>query len=85
MGDSIQEEGSFVRGTKRTMSWVGSKASDGLRRERVSDGCNTMLLNVSPLELTDDGGIPSLDPACVSIESPISIAPVCCICYPPKL
>lgn len=81
--DSIQEDGSFVKGIKRTMSWVGSKASDGLRREEyhltAKDGYHrskTMLLNGSPLELTEDGGIPALDPAYVSIKSPILIAPM---------
>lgn len=85
LGASIQirEDGYFINGMKRTMSWVGRKASDTQKREEyhltAKDGnyrSKTMLLNGSPLELTEDGGIPDLSPAYVSFKSPILVAPM---------
>jgi len=35
-----------------------------------------MLLNGNPLELTNDGNIPALNPVSVPVNSPISVAPL---------
>lgn len=75
---------SFTHGLKRTMLWVGSKASDrtSFRQEyhlTPKDGdlhSKTMLLNGKPLELTDNGDIPRLSPVLVSAHSPMTIAPL---------
>ncbi|XP_057459795.1 heparanase-like protein 1 [Actinidia eriantha] len=75
---------SFTHGLKRNMLWVGSKASDGtLFREEYhltpEDGnlqSKTMLLNGKPLQLTDDGDIPSMNPVLVDANSPMTIAPL---------
>ncbi|ONM33166.1 Heparanase-like protein 1 [Zea mays] len=83
-GQGIRRDSAFVHGLKRTVSWVGSKASDGFsKREEYhlssKDGnpfARTMLLNGAPLELTEDGGIPSLYPVEVSVNSPIYVAPL---------
>uniref|UniRef100_A0A0E0MNZ3 Heparanase-like protein 1 n=1 Tax=Oryza punctata TaxID=4537 RepID=A0A0E0MNZ3_ORYPU len=80
----IKRDSSFVHGLKRTVSWVGSKASDGLeKREEYhltpQDGnpfARTVLLNGAPLQLTEDGDIPSLPPVMVSVNSPIYVAPL---------
>uniref|UniRef100_A0A0E0BUH2 Heparanase-like protein n=1 Tax=Oryza glumipatula TaxID=40148 RepID=A0A0E0BUH2_9ORYZ len=80
----IKRDNSFVHGLKRTVSWVGSKASDGLeKREEYhltpQDGnpfARTVLLNGAPLQLTGDGDIPSLPPVMVSVNSPIYVAPL---------
>uniref|UniRef100_A0A5B6ZY09 Putative heparanase-like protein 1 isoform X1 n=2 Tax=Davidia involucrata TaxID=16924 RepID=A0A5B6ZY09_DAVIN len=74
----------LMHGLKKTVSWVGSKASDGTSfREEYhltpKDGdlrTKTMLLNGTPLQLTDAGDIPSLNPVLVDVRSPISIAPL---------
>ena len=83
-GQGIRRDSAFVHGLKRTVSWFGSKASDGFsKREEYhlssKDGnpfARTMLLNGAPLELTEDGGIPSLYPVEVSVNSPIYVAPL---------
>ncbi|XP_062204177.1 heparanase-like protein 1 [Phragmites australis] len=83
-GQGIRRDNAFVHGLKRTVSWVGSKASDGLaKREEyhltAKDGnvfTRTMLLNGDPLELTEDGSIPPLYPMQVSVNSPIYVAPL---------
>ncbi|XP_009595353.1 heparanase-like protein 2 isoform X1 [Nicotiana tomentosiformis] len=75
---------SFIHGLKKTFSWVGSKSSDvTLSREEYHltplDGnlhSKIMLLNGLPLQLTEDGDIPSLSPVIVNIKSPISVAPL---------
>lgn len=75
---------SFVYRLKKTISWVGSKSSDiTLSREEYHltplDGnlqSRTMLLNGKPLQLTENGNIPSLSPVLVNLKSPISIAPL---------
>lgn len=69
---------------KRTVSWVGRKASDGpLYREEYhltpKDGytrSEISLLNGIPLKLTDEGEIPSLDPVHNGVNSPLYIAPL---------
>ena len=66
------------------MLWVGTKASDGtsFREEYLltsEDGdlqSKTMLLNGKPLQLTDDGDIPSLNPVLVDPNSLMTIAPL---------
>lgn len=75
---------SFAHGLKKTVSWVGSKASDGtLFREEYhltpkDDDLRskTMLLNGKPLRLTHGGDVPSLNPVLVHEHSPTSIAPL---------
>ncbi|KAL6622502.1 hypothetical protein ACP70R_032381 [Stipagrostis hirtigluma subsp. patula] len=83
-GQGIRRDNAFVHGLKRTVSWVGSKASDGLEKREeyhlsAKDGntfARTMLLNGAPLELTEDGDIPPLNPVQVSVNSPIYVAPL---------
>ncbi|XP_057951835.1 heparanase-like protein 1 [Malania oleifera] len=83
-GPSNHKESSFVRGLRRTLSWVGQKASDGsLDREEyhlTADGgqlrSQTIFLNGRPLKTTEDGNIPSLDPEFRPVHSPIFIAPL---------
>lgn len=75
---------SSAHGLKRTVSWVGSKPSDGtLFREEYhltpkDDDLRskTMLLNGKPLQLTNGGEIPSLNPVLVREHAPMSIAPL---------
>lgn len=75
---------SFSHSLKKTFSWVGVKASDeGLFREEYhltpKDGylqSRTMVLNGIPLQLTDAGNIPSLDPVHVNVKSPIYVSPL---------
>ncbi|KAK8993960.1 hypothetical protein V6N11_008171 [Hibiscus sabdariffa] len=77
-------QGSFTHTLKKTFSWVGTKASDeALFREEYhltpKDDylqSQTMVLNGIPLEFTDAGNIPSLDPFHVNLKSPISISPL---------
>lgn len=83
-GQGIRRDNAFVHGLKRTVSWVGSKASDGLKKREeyhlsAKDGspfARTMVLNGAPLELTEDGDIPQLYPVQVSVNSPIYVAPL---------
>ncbi|XP_038687776.1 heparanase-like protein 1 isoform X2 [Tripterygium wilfordii] len=78
----LYKETPFMRGFKKTVSWVGSKASDApLFREEYhltpKDGylrSHTMVLNGIPLELTNDGDIPRLDPVHVHMNSLIQIS-----------
>ncbi|CAL5372313.1 unnamed protein product [Camellia sinensis] len=75
---------SFTHVLKRAVSWVGSKASDGtsfreeyhLTPENGDLQSKTMLLNGNPLQLTDDGDIPSLNPVLVAVNSPMSVPPL---------
>ncbi|KAF5477105.1 hypothetical protein F2P56_003779 [Juglans regia] len=79
-----QGEGSLMHNLKRTVSWVGRKASDGpLYREEYhltpKDGyirSEISLLNGIPLKLTDEGEIPRLDPVHNGLNSPLYIAPL---------
>lgn len=78
------KKNSFARNLKKTVAWIGSKASDEklLRKEyhlTPKDGdlrSKTMLLNGKPLQLEDGGGIPLLAPALMDLNSPISIDPL---------
>uniref|UniRef100_A0A5B6ZV98 Putative heparanase-like protein 1 n=2 Tax=Davidia involucrata TaxID=16924 RepID=A0A5B6ZV98_DAVIN len=74
---------SFMPNLEKTVSWVGSKSDGTIFREEYhltpKNGylrSTTMLLNGTPLELTDDGDIPSLNPAHLDVNSPISITPL---------
>ncbi|XP_043704735.1 heparanase-like protein 1 isoform X2 [Telopea speciosissima] len=81
---TIHWNNSFMHGLKRTVSWVGRKASDEeeLREEyhlTPKDGylqSQTMVLNGTPLELTEEGDIPNLEPVLVNVKSPISLDPL---------
>ncbi|KAJ4713127.1 Heparanase-like protein [Melia azedarach] len=83
-GKDLNRESSFTRGLKRTVAWVGGKASDEhLTREEYhltpKDGylqSQTMVLNGIPVVLTEDKSIPRLDPVHVNVNSPIYIAPL---------
>ncbi|XP_038997203.1 heparanase-like protein 1 [Hibiscus syriacus] len=76
--------GGFAHTLKKTFSWVGTKASDeALFREEYhltpKDGylqSQTMVLNGIPLEFTEAGNMPSLNPVRVNVNSPISISPL---------
>ncbi|KAF2311239.1 hypothetical protein GH714_021126 [Hevea brasiliensis] len=79
----IQRESSFMHVLKRSLSWVGNEASDGATREEYhltpKDGylqSQTMVLNGIPLELTENGDIPRLDPVHNNVNSPIYISPL---------
>ncbi|KAJ7978480.1 Heparanase-like protein [Quillaja saponaria] len=81
--NSIRRENSFFSSLKKTVSWIGSKASDVSLREEYhltpKDGylqSRTMVLNGIPLELTSDGEIPELDPVLNEVKSPLYIAPL---------
>ena len=87
----IHKENSFFGHVKSAFSWVGTKGSDVTFREEYhltpKDGylrSQNMMLNGVPLELTDDGEIPTLDPVRTNIHSPIYIAPlsIAFIVYP---
>ncbi|KAL6995121.1 heparanase [Sarracenia purpurea var. burkii] len=77
---------SFTHGLKRTMSWVGTKASsDGtisFREEYNLTPKNgdlrskVMVLNGKPLQLTETGDIPNLNPDHVDATSPLFVAPL---------
>ncbi|CAL9751280.1 unnamed protein product [Musa acuminata subsp. burmannicoides] len=83
-GEGIHKENSFIHGLKRTFSWVGKKASDESekREEYHLTGkddnhlSRTVLLNGTPLELTEDGDIPPLDPVHVPTNSPVDVSPL---------
>lgn len=82
--ENISGENSFMRGLKRSVSWVGSRASDErMYREEyhltAKDGnlqSRTMVLNGIPLELTEDENIPNLDPVRLDVNSPLYINPL---------
>lgn len=82
--ENTSGENSFVRGLKRSVSWVGSRASDEpMYREEyhltAKDGnlrSRTMVLNGIPLELTEDENIPNMDPVRLDVNSPLYINPL---------
>ncbi|PHT46271.1 Heparanase-like protein 1 [Capsicum baccatum] len=82
--EKSNHKSSFVHRLKKTIAWVGSKSSDvTLSREEYhltpQDGdlqSRTMLLNGKPLQLTENGDIPSLSPVLVNLKSPISVPPL---------
>ncbi|THU74989.1 hypothetical protein C4D60_Mb04t39190 [Musa balbisiana] len=83
-GGDIQTDNSFVHSFKRVLSWMGRKASyeSGSREEYHLTGkdkdhlSQTVLLNGIPLELTEDGEIPPLNPVYVPASSPVHVAPL---------
>lgn len=79
----VQRESLLMRSLKRSVSWVGNEASEGATREEYhltpKDGylqSETMVLNGIPLELTENGDIPRLDPVHNNVNSPIYINPL---------
>ncbi|KAF9626516.1 hypothetical protein IFM89_034450 [Coptis chinensis] len=83
IGKRSPSEGSFLHGLKKSVSWIGRKASDGtLMREEyhlTPDGdlrSQTMALNGKPLQLTESGDIPNLDPLLTDVQSPLSVIPL---------
>ncbi|KAJ8451431.1 hypothetical protein Cgig2_017822 [Carnegiea gigantea] len=80
----LSREVSFTDRVKKLVSWVGSNASDGrLQREEYhltpKDGnlrSQTVMLNGKPLEISEVGDIPSLEPVLVSVNSPLYISPL---------
>ncbi|KAI4343929.1 hypothetical protein L6164_011218 [Bauhinia variegata] len=78
---SIHSENSFIHHLKKAFSWVGTKGSDVTYREEYHltprDGnlrSQTMELNGIPLDLTNEGEIPRLDPVRCNLHSPIYVA-----------
>lgn len=82
--ESVKSKKSLGHALKKTVSWIGGKASDEkLTREEYEltpkDGdlqSRIMLLNGRPLELTDAGDIPNMAPVVVDVNSAISVAPL---------
>jgi len=82
-GFGIERDNFFLHSLKRTVLWVGSKASDGseMREEyRLTAKDNkklsrTMLLNGDPLEM-NEGEVPALNPVLVPVNSPIYVTPL---------
>lgn len=80
----LSREVSFTDRVKKLVSWVGSNASDGrLQREEYhltpKDGnlhSQTVMLNGKPLEISEVGDIPSLEPVLGSVNSPLYISPL---------
>lgn len=74
---------SFVNRIKKSVSWIGNRASDEeLSREEYEltpkNGdltSTTTLLNGEPLQVSERGDVPDLDPAHVETNAPLSIAP----------
>ncbi|KHN36951.1 Heparanase-like protein 1 [Glycine soja] len=80
---STHKESSFFDKLKKTFSWVGTKGSEVTFREEYhltpKDGylrSQTMVLNGIPLELTDEGDLPPLDPVRNNVRSPIYMTPL---------
>ncbi|KAL9227344.1 hypothetical protein vseg_003041 [Gypsophila vaccaria] len=79
-----QNESPFMHSLKKTFSWVGSKASDEkLHREEYhltpKDGSirsQAVVLNGKPLEISEQGDIPSLEPVLNAVNSPLYISPL---------
>ncbi|KAK9684577.1 hypothetical protein RND81_10G219200 [Saponaria officinalis] len=80
----VQKESPSIRSFKKTVSWVGRKASDGkLHREEYhltpKDGSirsQTVVINGKPLEISEQGDIPSLEPVLNAVNSPLYISPL---------
>ncbi|XP_019167021.1 PREDICTED: heparanase-like protein 1 isoform X2 [Ipomoea nil] len=78
------EKKSFTHRLKETFSWVGSKTVDEtlsveeyhLSPEDGNVKSRTVLLNGTPLQLTESGDIPNMLPALRNVNSAISIAPL---------
>ncbi|KAG6404064.1 hypothetical protein SASPL_136301 [Salvia splendens] len=81
----VTKTSSVVRGIKKSVSWIGKRASDEkLSREEYrltpENGdlrSTTMLLNGQPLHLTETtGGVPDLVPVLVGTNAPLRVAPL---------
>lgn len=79
----MQTESSLIHGLKRSVSWVGHDTLNGATREEYhltpKDGylrSETMVLNGIPLQLTESGDIPRMDPVHNNVNSPIYISPL---------
>ncbi|CAJ1944157.1 unnamed protein product [Sphenostylis stenocarpa] len=79
----IHVQNSFFSHLKRAFSWIGRKGSEVTFREEyhltAKDDylrSQTMLLNGIPLELSNDGEIPTMAPVLNSVHSPIRLAPL---------
>ncbi|XP_021616033.1 heparanase-like protein 1 isoform X3 [Manihot esculenta] len=77
----MQTESSLIHGLKRSVSWVGHDTLNGATREEYhltpKDGylrSETMVLNGIPLQLTESGDIPRMDPVHNNVNSPIYIS-----------
>ncbi|CAL0320056.1 unnamed protein product [Lupinus luteus] len=80
---NIHKENSFFENLKNVFSWVGTKGSEVTFREEYhltpKDDylrSQTMVLNGIPLQLTNEGDIPTLDPVLSNVHSPVYIAPL---------
>ncbi|KAL9243259.1 hypothetical protein vseg_017168 [Gypsophila vaccaria] len=79
-----QKQSMFAHHLKKTVSGVGSKALDGqLQREEYhltakggSVQSQTVVLNGKPLEITENGDIPRLEPTLVSVDSTVDMSPL---------
>lgn len=79
----VNKKRSVLHGLKKSVSWIGSKASDEkppreeyqLTPKNGDLTSTTMLLNAQPLQLTERGGVPDLVPDFVDTNSPLGIAP----------
>ncbi|KAK8953660.1 Heparanase-like protein 2 [Platanthera guangdongensis] len=83
-GSGLRRDKSFSHGLKQTVSWIGKKSSDGSERREeyhlTGKGgdhlSRTMLLNGTPLQLTQSGEIPELTPVFAAVNSPVNVAPL---------
>lgn len=83
-GNGIQTDAVVIRHLKRAVSWVGRRISEATPRRKeyhlTSDGGNyrskTMLLNGHPLELTESGDLPAMDPILTPLSHPVTVAPL---------
>ncbi|CAN1795751.1 Heparanase-like protein 1 [Linum perenne] len=80
--ESIHGSNSFMNSIKRSILWIGSEASDeSLLREEYhlspKDGnlqSQTTVLNGIPVQLTEEGDLPKLEPVRTSLSSPLFIS-----------
>lgn len=80
---SIHRGSIWIRGLKKTVSFVGERSSKApsFREEyhlTPKDGylqSQVMLLNGIPLEVTEDGEIPNLKPSLIQMGSFVSVNP----------
>ncbi|CAN1151935.1 Heparanase-like protein 2 [Linum perenne] len=80
--ESIHGSNSFMNSIKRSILWIGSEASDeSLSREEYhlspKDGnlqSQTTVLNGIPVQLTEEGDLPKLEPVHTSLSSPLFIS-----------
>ncbi|KAF7806236.1 heparanase-like protein 1 [Senna tora] len=80
---SVIRKNTMTYHLKKTFSWVGTKGSFVTFREEYhltpkddDPQSQTVLLNGVPLELTNEGEIPTMDPVQKNVHSPIYVAPL---------